>query len=693
MASSQIGKSTVNADSMRNIISAMPLMVVAIDQNGIFVEWNKVAEKVTGWSAAEIIGHPDPSSVLYPDPEYLRELRQRWNENSGQYMNQIWKLRCKDGLWKWISWSNISYDYPVQGWTSWALGTDVSDVIEVTEKLQKKEHNLETIAQVSEVLLSEQNFDLAIQKAFEYLGVSSNADRVYIFENDHNKSTGQWFMNQTYEWTKGGILKQIDNPDLQNLCYAETCPRWQERMLKKRSISGRIADFPEIERSMLEPQGIISLLAVPIYLHDEWWGFIGFDNCTTTEVYSPAEEAMLRSAAVAIGGAIQRERINQQLREARLKAEELNRLKSNLLANISHELRTPLIGILGFAEILVEEVPDPAHKKIADTIRLAGQRLSNAINLILDLSQIESDRLTVNIEQVNLAELIRETIDFQKNDAAGKGLYIKASIPENLPLMKSDRRMLQTILDNLLSNAIKFTNEGGVDFRVTVENGVMSRRMNVIVSDTGIGISPDLQSLIFEAFRQGSEGLSRNFEGVGLGLTIIRKFAEKLGGSVEIQSKQNVGTTFTISFPTNPETDGGTTQPENYGDLSLLAPVDKKRIVIVETDPASETMVRVFARPVAEVVTARNSDDVISAAGEKKIDMIIFEINPRNFDHIKEVIHFFRSTPALGNVPVLAFSSLTTTIAREKFEEQGFDGLIPKPVTKSDFLRAIHKFL
>ncbi len=171
-------------------------MVVAIDQNGIFVEWNKVAEKVTGWSAAEIIGHPDPSSVLYPDPEYLRELRQRWNENSGQYMNQIWKLRCKDGLWKWISWSNISYDYPVQGWTSWALGTDVTDVIEVTEKLQKKEHNLETIAQVSEVLLSEQNFDLAIQKAFEYLGVSSNADRVYIFENDHNKTTGQWVMNQ-----------------------------------------------------------------------------------------------------------------------------------------------------------------------------------------------------------------------------------------------------------------------------------------------------------------------------------------------------------------------------------------------------------------------------------------------------------------------------------------------------------------
>ncbi len=192
-------------------------------------------------------------------------------------------------------------------------------------------------------------------------------------------------------------------------------------MLQRKAVSGRIAGFPQSEREMLEPQGIISVLAVPIYLQDEWWGFIGFDNCSNSEVYSPAEEAMLRSAAMAIGGAIQRERINRQLREARRKAEEMNRLKSNLLANISHELRTPLIGILGFAEILVEEVPDSAHKKLADAIRVAGQRLSNAINLILDLSQVESDRLTMNIEPVNIGEVIREAISLHCYNAETKG--------------------------------------------------------------------------------------------------------------------------------------------------------------------------------------------------------------------------------------------------------------------------------
>ena len=253
--------------------------------------------------------------------------------------------------------------------------------------------------------------------------------------------------------------------------------------------------------------------------------------------------------------------------------------------------------------------------------------------------------------------------------------------------------MLLTIFDNLLSNAVKFTSHGSIDFSVTLESGVFSRRMNLIVSDTGIGISPDLQLLIFDAFRQASEGLSRNFEGVGLGLTIIRKFTEKLGGTVEIQSKEEVGTTFTISFPINPGIDENRENMDILDDLPVYSNSEKKRIVIAETDPASETMVRVFARPVAEVLSARNEDEVLLSSIEKKIDIIIIEISPRNFDRIEEMINFFSSSPALGNVPLLAFSSLTTATAREKFEEAGFDGLIPKPVTKSDFLRSIQKFL
>ena len=177
-------------------------MVVAVDEDGIFVEWNKIAEEVTGWKASEIIGNPDPNALLYPDHEYLEELRKFWDEQGGEYKNRVWKVKCRDGLWKWVSWSNLSLQYPVPGWKSWALGADVTSLIELNEKLQKKEHNLETIAHVSEVLLTEQSFDVAIMKAFKALGESSNADRVYIFENDYDKVSGKWFMSQTYEWVK-----------------------------------------------------------------------------------------------------------------------------------------------------------------------------------------------------------------------------------------------------------------------------------------------------------------------------------------------------------------------------------------------------------------------------------------------------------------------------------------------------------
>ncbi|KAB2907151.1 MAG: PAS domain S-box protein [Ignavibacteriales bacterium] len=679
--------------SVQSVILDLPQIVTAVDENGIFVAWNKIAEVVFGWTAEEIIGNPKASDLLYPDPEYLNDLREYWHESKGQYLNYIWKVTCKNGEVKWISWSNISHDHSVEGWYSWALGTDVTEIKEISEKLEQNEVGLRTITHISEVLLSEPDFDTAIHQVFEILYEISNADRVYIFENDYDPNTDRWYMNQTYEWTKDSIKVQIDNPELQGLCYNDFCPRWKDTMLSKLAINGLVKDFPQIEQDALAPQDIKALLAVPIYLNDEWWGFIGFDNCTKEEIFSERDEVLLRSAAVAIGGAIQREKTNKELRIAKIRAEEMNRLKSNFLSNMSHELRTPLISILGYADILMEELRDLEFIKIASSIKLAGQRLNSSLNLILDLSQIEANALSLNYKMLNVSDLIHEIISNYEIELQEKSLYVEVSIPQNLSLIKTDRKILGGIFENMLSNAIKFTNKGGINVTVTPENDSVSNNINLIVADTGIGIAPELQHTIFEAFRQESEGLSRKFEGIGLGLTIIKKFSEKLGGTVELQSKPGVGTTVTVNLPTFPElTEEAEISEETPDTFSPSWHVSKK-IALCESDSSTATMLRIYSRKIAEVESYRLVSDLVLSKNLVKPDLLILDLNVRNIESRQQLLEAIKTTPLLNSVPILSFSTYGVVLNSEKSAEMGFDGFIPKPVTKSEFLRIIKKYI
>ncbi len=695
--SSSISESFIGGSSdsqTQSLIQALPLLVVATDADGIFVEWNHECERVTGYSAEEMIGNPEPSKLLFPEADYLAALRTFWIENSGTYSNQVWKITCKNGVQKAISWSNISRKFPIDGWQSWAIGLDVSELKEFSERLEKSEDKIRDVAKISEILLTEPDFETGIQKVFEIMGKSSAADRIYIFENETDAETGDILMSQSYEWTKGEVTVQINNPLLQRLSYQKACPRWLEIMSQKGTLNGLICEFPPEERDFLEQQGILSILAVPIFHNEQWWGFIGFDNCTEKKVYSAAEESMLKTAAVAIGGAIQRESINRQLLAAKAKAEEMNRLKSNFLANMSHELRTPLIGVLGFAEILKEDIRDPYHKKLAENIYTAGQRLSDSLSLILDISRIEADKLTLNLELVDISEVIAESISYFEVDASNKGLFVRTAFPEVIPLLKSDRRMLLTIVDNLLSNAIKFTNKGGVDFIVFVEQGITFRKVNIIVRDSGIGISPDFQQQIYEEFRQASEGLTRTFEGVGLGLTIVKKFTEKLGGKIEMNSQPGVGTTFIVSFPVSLDSDFAHEHHTHGSSSQLLSwlPVEKKRILLIDPDVLNQTLVRVFTKKFADMVVATNFEDSLELASTQKVDVVLIEVNIGSASYGLELFKKLKVLKEYKNVPFIAFTSAGTT-PHKRFLELGFSGFIPKPVVKADFLRIVKKFL
>jgi PAS domain S-box-containing protein len=239
------------------------------------------------------------------------------------------------------------------------------------------------------------------------------------------------------------------------------------------------------------------------------------------------------------------------LRVARDEAEHANHAKSAFLATMSHELRTPLNAVIGFSEVLESEtfgpIGQPRYREYAADIHASGQLLLELINDILDLSKAEAGKLELQPEILRLGDVVEACLRLVKQRAHDGGLKVETEVSAELPHLNADRRKLKQILLNLLSNAVKFTPEGGV---ITV----LGRRaddggVEIVVADTGIGIAADDLAKAFETFGQVDSRLSRKYEGTGLGLPLVKALVELHGGTLDLESRLNIGTTATIRLP------------------------------------------------------------------------------------------------------------------------------------------------
>ncbi|MDD5297082.1 MAG: ATP-binding protein [Rhodocyclaceae bacterium] len=236
----------------------------------------------------------------------------------------------------------------------------------------------------------------------------------------------------------------------------------------------------------------------------------------------------------------------QRLDEARQKAEEANRTKSEFLASVSHELRTPLNGILGFSELLESEAREESHGQYARTIRESGQHLLKVVNDLLDLSKIEAGRMELVPESISLRPLLQDVAALHRAEAESKHLALGLSLADDLPdTLYADPVRLRQILNNLLNNAVKFTDRGRVELVV----GTHQERVLFRVRDTGCGIPAEQHELIFEKFRQAETFTTRSRGGTGLGLALARELAQMMGGQVSLTSAPGQGSEFTLELP------------------------------------------------------------------------------------------------------------------------------------------------
>jgi len=228
---------------------------------------------------------------------------------------------------------------------------------------------------------------------------------------------------------------------------------------------------------------------------------------------------------------------------------EMQELQATFLDNMSHELRTPITVILGYAGILCDELKDPDLKEMAEIVLKSSNRLTETLNLLLDQSDIQSEKLEVELEKCNMAQKLKNIVNVFQPVANDKKLEIKFVNNREDIFCEIDRKMFEKIIDNLLSNALKYTKVGGITIKLDsfIKNDKAFARIEII--DSGIGIEDEKLSVIFEAFRQVSEGMNRLYQGTGLGLSVTKKFVELLDGEISVKSRINEGTTFTILLP------------------------------------------------------------------------------------------------------------------------------------------------
>ena len=531
-------------------------------------------------------------------------------------------------------------------------------------------------------------YEAVIEDALRELGESVGADRSYIWKNSF--IDGDLYASEVAEWAKGMPSKKV-RP--QNVPYAGFLPQWRELLnsgkglrFTYRELSNAISHFPTMSH-------VKSLLVIPLIMHGDFWGFIGFDDFYNVREFTEMQTNILNSGGMLIAAAMLRNDMTDRLIEAREQALLSMNAKSDFLARMSHEIRTPMNAIIGMTTIASKTTDAEKIKYCLEKIDSSSHQLLGVINDVLDMSKIDANKLEIIEEEFNFEHMLQNVFNVVQVKLEEKQQTLKFHFQEIFSRnIVSDELRLSQVLINLLNNAAKFTPESGsIDVEISeksLEDGMV--RLHVEVRDTGIGIAPERLDKLFNSFEQADGSITRQYGGTGLGLAICKSIVELMGGKIWVESTVGVGSKFIFEIDT---LWGNTHQSTDDIQIDL----DELKILVVDDEPeVLEYFGAILDSFKFNHDTALGGREAIKKAADsvesgKPYNIAFLDWNMPDINGRETALEIKRYMGA--NSIVIMVSAADWSEIEQEAAEIGVNEYLPKPILPSSLFNMVIKLL
>lgn len=373
--------------------------------------------------------------------------------------------------------------------------------------------------------------------------------------------------------------------------------------------------------------------------------------------------------------------------QPRQDSEHFDQAKGAFLASLNHEVRTPLSGIVGMLDLLGETELDADQKEYLNAARLCTESLAELLNTSLEYAALQAGQIALDESEFSIRETLEAALSHHQPKAQMKRLRMSLRLESGVPeTMMGDAPRVRELLSHLVSNAVKFTKAGSVELHARLET-TGPARLVVTVADTGVGIPPENLDGIFDSFRQGENGLSRGYPGLGLGLALTHRLVSVMGGKISVASELGQGSTFTVELPYRRA--GELEPPQAAVAESAAGP----RILAVEDNPVGLRVLRhMLQRKNFQVSAATNGREAVEAAKTQQVDLILMDLQMPDMNGLEAAAEI-RKLPGYQDVPILALTANYSDQIREQCLAAGMQAFLSKPVEAQELWSAVSRYV